>query len=115
MGKRNDNRLRNLRKLIAQFSSQSALAAAIGKEQSYISRISTGSRGMGDEVADHIEQALGLPYLWLDQSDDADVPLAAAGKESRALAEIVDKLNKQQRVILLAKAEEWAKQAKDKK
>lgn len=53
---------------------KSKLAAALGIQPSYVSRMllsgSSGARGIGDDMARRIEEAAGVPKNWLDQAHD---------------------------------------------
>ena len=47
---------------------QIALAASLGKEPNYISRIFGGTKKIGEEIARYFEERLGKPPYWLDGS-----------------------------------------------
>jgi transcriptional regulator with XRE-family HTH domain len=74
-----DTRLRNLRRLIAQYDRQRLFADAAEMNPSHLSQIVTGRRGLGENLARRIEETLGLPHLWLDQRDG--VPPAPSLRE----------------------------------
>lgn len=72
---RRDN-LAKLRK--AHFRTSIALADKLGEgfSASYISQLLSGHRGIGDDVADKIEERLGLVNGYLDGADESD-PIVA--------------------------------------
>jgi len=66
-------RLQNLRRLIAEAGSLSALARRAGVSRAYLARVRAGTpypsgnpRRMGDRVAAKLEQAMGRPVGWMD-------------------------------------------------
>lgn len=70
MGKRTERRRENMKRLIKdRFGTQAALAEALGKQPDYISRCLKGTKNIGDEFADEIEEKLDLPEYWLDLPD----------------------------------------------
>lgn len=104
------NRIRNLRALVERYGTQKALAEAIGREPNYISRCLKGTKSIGDEFADHIENALGLSYGWLDHEEPGVI--SSHSKAAKSLIELMTKLDNLEQIILLAKAEEWFKEIK---
>lgn len=72
---RRDN-LARLKK--TRFKTSVALADKLGEgfSPSYISQLLGGHRGIGDEVADKIEERLGLPNGYLDGADESDPVVA---------------------------------------
>ena len=58
----------NLKRLLADYSTQRDFGEAVGLAGSQISHILTGRREMGDEIARRIEKALGKPLGWMDRS-----------------------------------------------
>jgi transcriptional regulator with XRE-family HTH domain len=69
---RQTRRRENLRTLIEQNGGQAQVALEIGTPKSHLSAILAGRRGVGDALAQKIEQHFALPPGWLD-SNDADV------------------------------------------
>jgi len=68
-------RLSNLELLVAEAGSAAALARLAGTSESYLSQIrnqlltAKGTpRGVGDELAAKLEQAMGKPHGWMDES-----------------------------------------------
>lgn len=51
---------------------QSAFARQIGRQADYVSRILSGRRGVGEELARDIERKLNLPALWLDGATNVE-------------------------------------------
>lgn len=63
----NKIRVQNLQKLIDEkFNSWNKLAAAVGKEASYINGVKNDKRPFTEKLAREIEQKLGLPNGYLD-------------------------------------------------
>ena len=56
--------------LVDQMGSQKALSDAVQCAPNYISRIMTGSKNLGEDLARRWEVALGLPALWFDTATD---------------------------------------------
>ncbi|MNK69786.1 hypothetical protein D3C87_891820 [compost metagenome] len=48
---------------------QAAVAHAVGKPANYVSRIISGSKKIGEEMAREFEASLGLPAYWFDGLD----------------------------------------------
>lgn len=73
---RRDN-LAKLKK--TRFKTSVALADRLGDgfSASYISQLLSGHRGIGDDVADKIEERLGLVNGYLDGADESDAVVAA--------------------------------------
>ena len=66
-------RLQNLRRLIAEAGSLSALARRAGVSRAYLARVRAGTpypsgnpRRMGDRMAAKLERAMGRPVGWMD-------------------------------------------------
>ena len=76
MKRRHDTvRLSNLELLVAEAGSAAALARLAATSESYLSQIrnqlltAKGTpRGVGDELAAKLEQAMGKPHGWMDES-----------------------------------------------
>lgn len=71
---RNKKRRENLELVRkARFKTNAALAETLGEgfSPSYISQLLKGHRGIGDDVADKIEERLGLPFGYLDSDPQA--------------------------------------------
>lgn len=64
----------NLKRLLADYSTQRDFGEAVGLAASQISHILTGRREMGDEIGRRIEKALGKPLGWMDRSALAQEP-----------------------------------------
>lgn len=60
--------------------SQRKLADAIARAPNLISRMMGGSKGIGEQMARHIEDCLGLPRYSLDRSEDGEAPGASKTK-----------------------------------
>jgi transcriptional regulator with XRE-family HTH domain len=69
-------RLRRLNQLIdTKFDGkQSKFAIAVEREPNYISRILSGKKRLGEDLARDIEKRLGLPKLWLDEGSEDPAP-----------------------------------------
>ena len=71
-------RVENTRRLIDdRFSGKAShLAAAIGRQSGYLSRVMNGKKGFGEDFARDIERILGLERNYLDREpgDDAALP-----------------------------------------
>lgn len=82
-----DIRRANLAALITtRFSgNQSALATAIDRQASYVSRCLAESgknqKPIGEKFARHVESCLGLPHGWLDTAHEAAAPSQEAALE----------------------------------
>lgn len=69
----------NLTSLIDSYETQAYFAERIGKPASYVSQLKKGfgsngkAIGMGNNVARDIEQALNLPFGWMDLLHDDDI------------------------------------------
>ena len=109
------NRLENLRRLIAEAGSLSALARRAGVSVSYLSHIRAGRpypsgnpRRMGDRLAATLEHAMGKPPGWMDEDPhpardgrlwaDGGYPLiswvqAGAWTEERAVPQTDERLH----------------------
>jgi plasmid maintenance system antidote protein VapI len=57
----------NLETLISEAGGVTALAATVGTEKSYLSAITAGRRGVGDELAARLERCMGKSTGWMDQ------------------------------------------------
>lgn len=82
---RQDIRMANLRKLIAEFGSNSALANAVGTNEKYLSQLlnmlplpSGNHRSLGDKLARRLERCSGKPDGWMDRDHDASIPVSYA-------------------------------------
>lgn len=68
-------RRENLRKLIGEEAgAQAQLALDIGTPKSHLSAILAGRRGVGDALAQKIEQHFALPPGWMDSADGEALP-----------------------------------------
>lgn len=47
-------------------SKQASIANAVGKPANYVSRILSGTKKLGEEIAREFETSLNLPAYWLD-------------------------------------------------
>lgn len=68
-----DVRRDNLKRLLKEYGTNTALAGATIKSTSYISQLLGGASNPGETVSRGIEKTLGLPSGWLDQ-DRAEPP-----------------------------------------
>lgn len=64
----------NLRTLVEQNGGQAQVAAEIGTPKSHLSAILAGRRGVGDALAQKIEQHFALPPGWMDSADGEALP-----------------------------------------
>jgi SOS-response transcriptional repressor LexA len=62
----------NFQEIVNQYSSQEAIADAIGVTAGYISQLVTGNRDMGEKSARKIEKKLNLPLNCLDIDRNID-------------------------------------------
>lgn len=94
---RQERRRRSFTEIRTRYSTNAALSEALGEgfSPSYVSQLLSGHRGIGDDVADKIEDRLSLETGWLDQDRDATskkdklaARLASADDATRALVEM---------------------------
>jgi hypothetical protein len=76
---RQTRRRENLRSLIDQNGGQAQVALEIGTPKSHLSAILAGRRGVGDALAQKIEQHFALPPGWMDSSDAEGLPPDVSG------------------------------------
>lgn len=107
-------RRNNLRALIQQHGTQKKLADAAALSVAHVSHMNTGHRAVGDKIARHIEQQLGLPFGWMDAAEHVTHQVAESGAEYHTatdaeIAEAIDKyrqLDHAFRQYILIKMEE---------
>lgn len=82
---RQKTRRENLKRLIAEYGTISALAEVVDTSEKYLGQLiretqhSSGrTRTLGDELADRIESACGLPQGWLDTIHGQEEPKLSA-------------------------------------
>ena len=100
-------RLSNLELLVAEAGSAAALARLAGTSESYLSQIrnqlrtAKGTpRGVGDELAAKLEQAMGKPNGWMDESHQELME-----ERPRYNAEAAPELQSGRRLAVLSSAE----------
>lgn len=77
-------RHRNLVTLLERRGEAMRLAKLIKVEPNYLSRIKSGKKRIGEEIARRIEQALGLEYGWLDHQHETQVTQEKCAEEEGA-------------------------------
>jgi hypothetical protein len=87
---REDIRLNNLEILIAEAGSATRLAQRAGTSESYLSQVRRQTRtakgtprGIGDELSERLEQAMGKPQGWMDEPHEVATRLARTPKAVR--------------------------------
>lgn len=88
MGKleaRQEHRRLKLLELRGQHKTSAAFSSALGEgfSASYVSQLLSGHRGIGDDVAEKIENRLGVPG-WFDQSDTIETLTHALARQIEA-------------------------------
>lgn len=76
-GPRVQRRLHWLKVLVAAGGGPTSVGAAVGTPPSHISAMTAGRRGVGDALADSLENAFGRPNGWMDMPiPGVEAPLA---------------------------------------
>lgn len=78
----------NLKSLIVEAGGAVALSLLAGTPKSYISAMSSGDRGVGDEMAARLESIMGKPAGWMDQPQSAN----AHSSDALEIADLFDKI-----------------------
>lgn len=102
-------RRENLRKLIEANGGQAQVALEIGTPKSHLSAILAGRRGVGDALAQKIEQHFDLPAGWFDEAGES----ASLSPELASLAAAVEQLSPKWRDWVLMTLREAIKVAHD--
>lgn len=68
-------RQKKLNRVLQEHGGVTAVALAIGAQKSHLSAMSTGDRGVGDEIAERIETILGYEPGWFDFPDTDTAPV----------------------------------------
>jgi hypothetical protein len=106
---RQTRRREKLRELLAEFGGQSQVALEIGTPKSHLSAILAGRRGVGDELAQKLEQTYAKPPGWMD----SDGPAATVPPELVELAAVIEQLSPDRREWALLTLREMTKLARE--